>query len=356
MRFVAKPLMGVPAGARWPWERQFPAAEPYCDGVEFLFDDGPEDYDVLAVFGDLPADELEVGPAVRRVFVASEPPSYQRYSPRFLEQFDLVLTTDARTRHPNVLLTQCGNPWHVGMWRSDGSLSPNPLGVDELRRLRPTKDRLISVITSAKSILRGHRSRIAFVLAMKRHFGDALDVYGKGIADVPDKLAALARYRFHLAIENSAIEHYWTEKLADPVLTLTLPIYHGAPNLGSYLPTASFVPIDIRDPAGAIEAISRVLASAHDEVRTAAQLAARERVLTTHNLFSLLARAVRDRLPAGVTAAPHRPPILRRHDIAQPLRERAVRLAAGLADRKLSGRLGHARVLEALRREAGGNR
>lgn len=47
------------------------------------------------------------------------------------------------------------------------------------------------------------------------------------------KLGALGSM-FHLVVENVSQRDYFTEKLLDCLLTLTLPIYWGCPNLGEY--------------------------------------------------------------------------------------------------------------------------
>jgi alpha-1,3-fucosyltransferase 10 len=50
------------------------------------------------------------------------------------------------------------------------------------------------------------------------------------------KLAALARYRFAIAFENSIARDYVTEKFFDPLLVGAVPIYRGAPNVAELAP------------------------------------------------------------------------------------------------------------------------
>lgn len=352
VKFVSKRLMGVPVGGRWLWERQLPTRTPHFDGVTFVFDDAARDYDAVVVFGGLPDEGVEVDASADRVFVASEPATYERYNRGFLRQFDLVLTTDARTRHPNRLVTQCGNPWHVGAWRSDGTLSRVPLSLDEFRGLNPRKDRLLSVVTSVKSNLPGHRARLEFVLALKRYFGDDLDVYGRGLAEIPDKSVALMRYRFHIAIENSAIDHYWTEKLADPFLALSFPIYYGAPNITEYFPRGSLASIDIRNHSGAIETIRSLLQRGGYEAGVPHLLEARRRVMEEHNLFAVLARALRTRLPPRQRSARSVSEYLTENASFESTALRfARRLGRAATGHDRRARRDHARTVEALRRE-----
>lgn len=48
---------------------------------------------------------------------------------------------------------------------------------------------------------------------------------------VPDKMAFLSGFRFNIACENSRSPGYITEKLLDPILVGSVPIYWGAPDL-----------------------------------------------------------------------------------------------------------------------------
>lgn len=51
----------------------------------------------------------------------------------------------------------------------------------------------------------------------------------------------IAQYPFYLAIENSISLDYVTEKVYEPLLLGTIPVYLGAPNVGNFLPAAHSV-------------------------------------------------------------------------------------------------------------------
>ena len=61
-----------------------------------------------------------------------------------------------------------------------------------------------------------------------------VDLYGRGIREISSKLEALKDYRYSIAIENDISENYYTEKLTDCLLTGTIPIYCGCPNIGEF--------------------------------------------------------------------------------------------------------------------------
>lgn len=103
------------------------------------------------------------------------------------------------------------------------------------------KSEIVSLIASTKDYYPGHSPRTELANAIENHdYGIA--VFGKGRrAEVEDKRDALDKYMFSFAIENSQQDNYWTEKITDCFLTYTVPIYYGAPNIGSYFPEDSFI-------------------------------------------------------------------------------------------------------------------
>ena len=89
-----------------------------------------------------------------------------------------------------------------------------------------------SCITSSKSFLPGQVDRLNFVNSIK----DRVDLYGRGIREIPSKLDALHNYAFSVAIENnvSKDDYYFTEKLLELFVTGTVPIYYGCPNIDEF--------------------------------------------------------------------------------------------------------------------------
>jgi alpha-1,3-fucosyltransferase 10 len=55
------------------------------------------------------------------------------------------------------------------------------------------------------------------------------------------KLETIARYRFCLSLENSIGADYVTEKLFDPLMVGTVPVYRGAPNAVEFAPEHSYI-------------------------------------------------------------------------------------------------------------------
>ena len=100
----------------------------------------------------------------------------------------------------------------------------------------------------------------------------AVDSYGKVAhnADLDDdkgrasKLAAVARYRFTVAFENSIARGYVTEKLYQPLLVGSVPIYRGAPDVARHLP-ATHCCVNADDFAGPRELAEFLTSMTDDE-------------------------------------------------------------------------------------------
>jgi len=163
---------------------------------------------------------------------------------------------------------------------------------EELENHFPNKTKLISVVSSDKVFTPEHRARLEFVSRLREAFGDQIDIFGRGIADFDDKRDVLDTYRYHIALENCSVDDYWTEKLADPFLTLTFPIYHGCPNISHYFSELALAKIDIGKPDEAIAIIKRIIESDLSEQRLGELVEARRRILYEHNIFFMIAKFV----------------------------------------------------------------
>ena len=73
---------------------------------------------------------------------------------------------------------------------------------------------------------------------------------------VPDKLDFIRNYKFNIAIENTKIEGYVTEKICEPFIANTVPIYWGADSVKKDFGTGGY--IDISDFSNIKEAIEYI--------------------------------------------------------------------------------------------------
>ncbi len=191
--------------------------------------------------GDLGRDDHLVLPSCSRAYLANasglrcqtsiwirEPPAIQgrfyRWMPWLSRRFDHVLTYDPKT------LASIDNGVfvaHGGCWIREPGLA----GHEE-------KTGSTSIIAGPKRTTEGHRLRHRLI-----EWADAnrlpLSCFGREYRPLDDKADALEPYRFSLVIENSRTPNYFTEKLIDSLVCMSLPIYWGDPNIAS-----------VFDPAG----------------------------------------------------------------------------------------------------------
>lgn len=62
-----------------------------------------------------------------------------------------------------------------------------------------------------------------------------------------DKIPLFDKFQFSIVIENSKQENYFTEKLMDCLITKTIPIYWGCPNISDYFDTTGWIIFETTD-------------------------------------------------------------------------------------------------------------
>ena len=263
---------------------------------EFCLDDSMEEADFWVVQGKgvREVQTCRVAPE-NTILLTTEPRSVLVYPQRYIRQFGLVVTCQEQTRHPNIVYGPAILPWFVGYQPAPPSSGiPYTFSQDYDSLNQPSnpedKTKLLSVITSNKAFTRGHLDRIKFVEKLKAHFGDRIDVFGRGFRPFDDKWDVLRPYKYHIAIENSSQRYYWTEKISDCYLTETFPFYYGCTNLSEYFNKEAFLPIDIRQPEQAIAAIDAAILAQRYEQSLQVLAACKRQVLGEYNMFEYVAR------------------------------------------------------------------
>ena len=132
---------------------------------------------------------------------------------KYLETFDAIFT-----HNQDLLAIDSKFKWcpAQGFWIQDPKIYD--------------KTKMISMISSNKTMCEGHRLRLEWV---ERLWGQ-VDMYGRGFKEIVNKEEGLCDYMFSVAIENGQYETYFTEKLLDCFATGTIPVYLGAPDIGDY--------------------------------------------------------------------------------------------------------------------------
>lgn len=278
----------------WPLVRQTPRCEGIWRGCQFTVNQPDEDCDCFVVIHNLLAKERVMCRRENTLLITGEPPQVWRYDRRFAGQFGTVITCDNGLRHPHVTRSQQGLPWMIGgswdsaleKWNDEFKYSFDQL-INSVER--PEKTGVLSVITSDKEVTVGHRDRKKFVERLKAHFGDRIEVYGRGVRDVSDKWDAIAPYKYHISIENSCVRDYWTEKLSDAFLADAYPLYVGCPNISDYFPNSALAQMSLAHFDAAVETIERTIALNRYEESVDVRAECRRLVLEQYNVFNVIA-------------------------------------------------------------------
>lgn len=210
---------------------------------------------------------------------------FARYIRRHAKYFASIFTPHAQFDADSRIQRWPGNlEWHLkGDFDSLAELAP----------IRKTKQ--VSTVMSTKSHLPGHRERLEFISHAEMGISD-LDRFGRGTErEIEAKEEGLEEYRYSFAIENSQQVDYFTEKLFDCLLTWTIPIYSGAPNIDSIFPSEAILQIDIKDTHGSLEKVKNALADPNDyRNRLPALKQAREKLLTELGFHGFLKHLLSD--------------------------------------------------------------
>lgn len=76
---------------------------------------------------------------------------------------------------------------------------------------------------------------------------------------VADKMEFIGQYKFNLALENSKVDNYTTEKIVEPMVAHSVPIYWGNRYVGQEFNKDAFIDVsDFKDVDAAIEYIRKI--------------------------------------------------------------------------------------------------
>ena len=270
------------------------------EGCRFWVNSPVKRADVWIVIEDLDDDDVECEVPTDAVLFASAEtswvPGFFDTDPdnvRFLDQFAWIYTCHDVYRK-NVTASLPFLPWMVNANHGPSISAPHHRNLDFLRELRNVeKTEELSVICSTQTATEGHRQRLRFVTALKEHFGERLHWYGNGVNPIEEKWSGLAQYRFTVAIENQVADNVVTEKLWDPLLTWTVPLYVGAPNAIDYVPSNAMRLLSLQDINGSISTVEQLLNGDEYSGFVPHLAEARDRLLGPLHLYTRLANLAR---------------------------------------------------------------
>lgn len=276
-----------------PIIRQTPNSSARWGDCCFYINTDIEECDYWFVLDELNQIEKTYCPLGNVVLITGEPPSVKLYPHKYVDQFSSVLTCQRNLlRRENALCSNPALPWMVGAqlkslpaeWDMENYLDYNFFNEEHVLN---KKDKIV-VITSNKTMTRGHRQRLDFVLGLKERIPELMDIYGAGFNKVDDKYDILSMYKYSLVMENCRYRDYWTEKLSDAYLSLTFPFYSGCLNLDSYFDKSAFEIFDLEDIDKITLKIKNAIKSDLYSCRKHNILSAKKDVLDKYNLFAIM--------------------------------------------------------------------
>ncbi|TDW97027.1 glycosyltransferase family 10 domain-containing protein [Dinghuibacter silviterrae] len=162
------------------------------------------------------------------------------------------------------------------------------------------KTELLSSVTSDLTFLEGHVARLQLIRLLDQRIEDGFDLWGKAYTDtffdkitaykgeITQKYDALWPYQYHLACENSFVDNYFTEKIADPILAECLCFYDGCLNIAQFIDDRAFIKIDVFDPFNAIDTIIRSIEDDEWSKRITYIAAQKKRLLSDLNPLNIV--------------------------------------------------------------------
>jgi len=201
----------------------------------FQITDGDDFTHVLILNVAMPPN-IEHIPKENVVGLAYEPPYFLGLSPEFVEYARKYIGKyyiGEKYHLQEPFIEHYSYMWHC-----------NPLDSIPIKNGR--NNNIMSIIISHKTGAPGHKYRHDIVnVILKTNL--PIDIYGNGCKMYQHLRDERIRgeftehepyipYEFHIAIENYQTNHYFSEKIVNPLLCSTVPIYLGCRNIAHYFP------------------------------------------------------------------------------------------------------------------------
>jgi hypothetical protein len=225
---------------KYDWIRDSPTGTNQVNNCKFFFDKNYLDansIDYFVVFNQINNDNrlLKIFNKENSLLIACEPPSIHVYSDTYVNQFKYLICPDNKIKHQNKIKITPFFPFRVGH-NIDEKLTYKNIGFKDLYNLKFKKKKSISVIKTDKIYCKEHEIRNKIIESILEKFPEEIDMYESKKKYISDKIEILASYHYHICIENFFSNDFWTEKLSDPLIARTNPIYLGCQNLNQYFP------------------------------------------------------------------------------------------------------------------------
>lgn len=227
---------------------QLPSNNNEWGNYKFEINNDCDECDFWLIYDSLEKPEKVKVPKEHVILITTEEVSGKPYLKSYQNQFTKIITSRDDINGDHVIKTYYCNLWRI-------LKTYNELKFGDV----PVKTKQLSIVSSDLVRKPGQMQRYALINKLIGHFKDKVDVFGRGFNPIEDKYEALATYKYSVAIENSAITNYWSEKIVDCYLSETLPLYFGCPNIEDFFDPKSLVKIDLHDYKKTIQIIEQLI-------------------------------------------------------------------------------------------------
>ena len=206
-----------------PHIKMTPGSTGVVGNFQFFIDKEVPEVDWWVVADNFPKKESVVCPKENTILITQETEVVKKYNPKYVNQFNWVITSQQSLNHPRQIFTQQAHQSYLFLRRRrpDESIEDYKnqfRSFDDLRVMTEKdipKSKILTTNVSQKLRMQGAIDRHDFIMKLKKHFGDKFDIFSNKVEDPkqnvfgPDaksttyKWDALAPYKYAISIENS---------------------------------------------------------------------------------------------------------------------------------------------------------
>ena len=231
-----------------------PLIDNYKSALNFIVSNLPINADFHIVYSYKA--QLKIPNCKSRIaFVVTEPPEIEALQIKYLKQFGKVFSPDFHYLKDLDNLTVTGGLllWQAGFMFENKKIIKSSNFENIVNSWHNERPIQISIITSNKEITPLQKQRLNFIKYLELSLPE-IEIFGRGFREIEDKSQVLLKSKYHIALENSIHNGYWTEKLIDPLICGTQVIYCGDQSVNRLFKSVVFIDINNFDKAlGIIE-------------------------------------------------------------------------------------------------------
>ena len=176
------------------------------------------------------------------------------------------------------------------------------LSYDDLKKIRPSEKRQkIICVQSNKRILQGHVLRLKFIHEFCKRNSEIIDLAGSITKDLDfwsfnnkvelkneDKFETLSEYQYSLAFDNGQYKNYFGTQFTDSLLTWTVPVYWGSPNIEEFFPDGSYINFSVTDDFEINRIVEKLTNTNDYKNRMPSIEKARNLILDKYNMWNVI--------------------------------------------------------------------